>query len=225
MSSIDNIIAEIIGCPKDKIGYYLEQSWFKTQLLKYFEGTKLITLYNNRLGMKQEFNFNGFSFGSARNQYAYQKFMRTTVYQHFYARHKILLEFPDNPCLKHIRNNGHIDYYPLELIGLKEISQESFLEDKKVVLYKAVIKPLLSIKEEDNSEITEFMRKGDEKFNYLPTPTSSKARESDANPSSDIDSSASSEARESATETNESENESTEINIIINIFINCSQTF
>ena len=72
MLSIDTIIAEIIGCPRNKIGYYLEQPWFKTQLLNHFEGVKLITLYKNLSGMQQELNFNGFSFVSARNQYAYE---------------------------------------------------------------------------------------------------------------------------------------------------------
>ena len=204
MSSIDNLIAEIIGCPKNKIGYYLEQPWIKTKLVKHFEDAKLVTLYNNRWGKHQEFKFNGFSFGSARKQYAYRKFMGTTVYQHFYARHNILLEFPDNPCLKHFRNDNHIDYYPLELIGLSGITNKPFSDGKNlyeslekfrstklsegftivenkthimlkrfvpgIIIDKTLKKTLLSIQED---EIAKFIRKGEEEFNAIPTPTSS----------------------------------------------------
>ena len=206
MNSIDHKIAEILGCEVKNIGNVLDNPVERTRVVSVLDKCKLVTLYKNRSG-KREIVFGGISFKSARDQYAYQKFKRTSVYQHFYVRHRILLEYPDNPCLKYIRKNGHIDYYPLELVGLKGISPflhgkklnegiaelcstklaegyaitehpDHIILDKKyfaIVLDKNAKKPFFPIKKD--FEIGEFIRKGEQEFNDLPTPTSSASSE------------------------------------------------
>uniref|UniRef100_A0A915DJ19 Uncharacterized protein n=1 Tax=Ditylenchus dipsaci TaxID=166011 RepID=A0A915DJ19_9BILA len=85
-----------------------------------------------------------------------------TVEQHFYARHRIVLEHPLLPVIIDCKNKGHQDYYPLELTeirwslsGLKEpelldaiptlptkVDKKSEIKKQNALLRKNAVAPL-----------------------------------------------------------------------------------
>ena len=167
MNSIDHKIAEILGCDIKNIRNVLNYPGERERVVRVLDKCKLVTLYKNQ-SVPCVVVFGGISLKSARNQYAYQKFMLTTVHQHFYARHRILLDYPDNPCVMVTGSNFHIDYYPLELVGIKP--KTLVKQFSKCVIGKQEPN---TISPEMVALIREFIRKGEQEFNDLPTPTSS----------------------------------------------------
>jgi hypothetical protein len=75
-----------------------------------------IRLSTSHLEENQEIVFAGFSTRSAGHQYAYNGYQGTTVQQHFYSRHGLVLEYPELPCVKELGGGNHVNYWPIECL-------------------------------------------------------------------------------------------------------------
>lgn len=83
--------------------------------LKFLRENPLMTMHlrHNQCVFPDDFSFIG-----ANRLFAYQGFLRITVQQHLYTRHRVKLKFPKLPCVVMHCNNGHRNYFPLELLQL-----------------------------------------------------------------------------------------------------------
>jgi hypothetical protein len=81
---------------------------------------KLETTYADRSGEIKTLEFEDFSLLDATQQKAYNNYLRITVQQHFYCRHRIRLIYAGAKCVaaysKQRRSLGH---YPPELLRIK----------------------------------------------------------------------------------------------------------
>jgi hypothetical protein len=78
---------------------------------------KSSVLTTNHLGFRnKQVRFGGLSESSAEKQHALDGYLGITVQQYIYIKHGERLSFPELPCIEVYGGNGHIDYYPLELL-------------------------------------------------------------------------------------------------------------
>ncbi|KAL3113254.1 hypothetical protein niasHT_018408 [Heterodera trifolii] len=61
----------------------------------------------------------------ANMMFAYRGFMGITVQQHLYVRHRIMLKYPQLPCVVQFGGNSHQDNFPLELLHVVSEEQET----------------------------------------------------------------------------------------------------
>ncbi|KAL3109201.1 hypothetical protein niasHT_010998 [Heterodera trifolii] len=60
----------------------------------------------------------------ANMMFAYRGFMGITVQQHLYVRHRIMLKYPQLPCVVQFGGNSHQDNFPLELLHVVSKEQQ-----------------------------------------------------------------------------------------------------
>jgi hypothetical protein len=60
----------------------------------------------------------------SRRQPAYNGYLNLTVMQHFYAKHRILLKYPELPCIIENGGNKHKSFYPMESIEIQLFEDE-----------------------------------------------------------------------------------------------------
>lgn len=85
-------------------------------LLKFLKKRKVVR--TTHLKTNKTVRVFGLTLKGADEIHAYQGFLKVTVQQHFYARHKIRLMFPKLPCVVEKLPNGHKNYYPMEVLKL-----------------------------------------------------------------------------------------------------------
>lgn len=69
-------------------------------------------------GKRRLIRFSEFSDDSAEALFAYEGFQKTTVNQHFFSRHRIILKHRYLPCVVEKHPNNHKQYFPLELLEI-----------------------------------------------------------------------------------------------------------
>lgn len=120
MNRLDYKIAYHLNCQVKNLNDKLNHPENLDKVNKLLHGKNLVTLYKNHIGEHKEFAYGGLSKKSARCQMAYNGFKNVTVDQHFYVRHRISLQFSSNPCVIEKCKNGHMCFYPLELVGIAD---------------------------------------------------------------------------------------------------------
>lgn len=118
MSSFLDQIGQLLCCAPALVQYKLHDAEQRAKLNREFRSIKLRTTYNDRNGMRHTFFFEGLTRDGADKIPAYGRLRRpfnVSVAAHFYARHRIMLRFPQLPCVieKHPAGNK---FYPLELL-------------------------------------------------------------------------------------------------------------
>lgn len=73
---------------------------------------------------------------SARALLAFKGEMRVTVYQFYYLRHRLRLIHPQLPCIAVKGGNGHLSFYPLEVIDAA--NQQNEEKVKNIKLHKNI---------------------------------------------------------------------------------------
>ena len=121
MERLDTKIASILNCQISHIADKMNHPDNLKKVESFLNGKQLQTIYKNHIGEIKEFPFGGFTKKSARKQMAYNGFKNVTIDQHFYIRHRICLQYPNNPCVTEKFKNGHDRIYPLELVRIIEI--------------------------------------------------------------------------------------------------------
>lgn len=71
----------------------------------------------NHLGLRnRQVRFGRLSEQSAKDQLALGGYLGITVQQYMYVKHGERLSYPELPCVEVYSNNGHVWYYPMELL-------------------------------------------------------------------------------------------------------------
>lgn len=98
-------------CPEYLLEYYVDRYFDKTIDFLKNKGVRTIHL-------KQNFyiTFNSLTWSKTKNLYAFKGFMGITVPQYYYTKHKIILKFTNLPCVRVLGGNGHVSYFPLEVL-------------------------------------------------------------------------------------------------------------
>ena len=117
MASIDTIsvISNVIGCAPHELRAKLEQP----------KNRKLVDEFLRKHELYLSFKYSstplkitGLTYKGANHEFAYNGFQNTTVLQHFYSKHRIILEYPTVQCLIVPRGTSEVSKYPLELVRL-----------------------------------------------------------------------------------------------------------
>lgn len=129
-----NLLSTLLNCPKEKVAAKLSDPLVRNAVNNLLEGRTLRTTYRNRQGNCRLFRFGKLTEKSADVLFAYggylgkyQKnlfhtgtilinFTGLTVQQHFYARHRIRLQFPELYCVSERTLKGHPRNYPIGMI-------------------------------------------------------------------------------------------------------------
>ena len=90
----------------------LEKPYYRECVNAYLKELEITARYKDK---SVSINYDGIStIGSARLM-AYGGFMKITVAQHYYVKHRILLKWPNLQCVMVKMGKQHA-YYPLELL-------------------------------------------------------------------------------------------------------------
>jgi hypothetical protein len=114
---MDNLIATKLNCKVTELKNFLVKPSILEEINKLFFGMRIYTLYKNRNKEYKEFPFHYITTRGSNQLMAYGGKCQVKVYQHYYSRHRININFPQNPCVVHSFNNQKY-YYPLELVSV-----------------------------------------------------------------------------------------------------------
>lgn len=105
-------ICQLLDCGREDLPEALENTRILTRLTDYLSSRGYLT--TNHLRNNKEVCFDAFCLRGASTQII---FHNVTVADHMSRRHHIDLKYPSLPLIVHFGNNGHFDYYPLELLN------------------------------------------------------------------------------------------------------------
>jgi hypothetical protein len=112
--------ARICGCKPKALRDHLNHPMKRARVLKELVGKKVRTTYKDRNGFNRTFFFDELSVKGADSLPAYGRLAHpynVCIAGHFYARHRIRLEFPYLPCAI-VQEAAEMRYYPLELLEI-----------------------------------------------------------------------------------------------------------
>jgi hypothetical protein len=118
MTNLVKEISSIYQCRRDRLHRYLtvpENLWHLADYLQEHYTFETVHLKQNK-----KVKFGGFTHCDTRHLFAYNGYLGVTVQQHIYSRHKIKLRYPHYPCVVGLGGNAHIEYFPIELIRVRE---------------------------------------------------------------------------------------------------------
>lgn len=174
---LDNI-CQILDCAPSMLVEKLKSPEIRIKVKETFgPTTKLETTYRNRNGLRHAFFFDGLTVDCAAEIPAYGLLRRPfniNVAAHMYARHKILLRYPDIPCAIEQQPRGAVPrFYPLELLRIVDplviVDHDMKAEESFNTAYLPRIPPpgfssiTEKINEREESPISEL-------FNRSPSP-------------------------------------------------------
>lgn len=107
-------ICSILDCTASQIHDEQKVMEHFLRLLKIFKKRQIVKTIH--LKTNKTVHVSGLTLKGADEVYAYQGFLKVTVQQHFYARHRIRLLYPKLPCVFEKLPNGHKNYYPMEVL-------------------------------------------------------------------------------------------------------------
>lgn len=114
------MLSRLFNCRETELADTLNHPINVQKASEYLQGKSLETSYSDRDGEHRALDFNGFSTHNSAQQMAYNGYLRITVQQHFYIRHRIRLLYPNIKCIMAYAKSGRaMGYYPAELIRLK----------------------------------------------------------------------------------------------------------
>ena len=116
--------ARILNCPIKSLRDQLNHPSKRALIVKELIGRQVSTTYPNRSGNNHKFTINGLTTNGADSTMAYGRLGRPfniCVAAHYYARHRIRLEYPYLPCaIQNFAAPGEDRYYALELLEFVE---------------------------------------------------------------------------------------------------------
>ena len=119
------VISALVGCAPHELRAKLEQPLNRKLVEEFLKKHDLFLSFKfSSIPLK----FKGLSYKTASREFAYNGFQGTTVMQHFYSKHRIIIEYPNVQCLIVPRGTSEVSKYPLELVRLVP-NQKSFYED------------------------------------------------------------------------------------------------
>jgi len=114
--------SKILKCSNISLRYLLNHPSNRAKILSNLKGKKLKTTYLDSNGLGKTLFFDDLSRKGANDILAYGRLsspFNINVAAHFYARHRIRLNYPFHLCV--VERRTHEDrYYPLELLELVE---------------------------------------------------------------------------------------------------------
>jgi hypothetical protein len=116
-------ISQILLCQESQVRDRLNHPDHREMVTKELLGRMLRPTYKSRLGLQPTFVFGGISEQGAHEIPAYgniNRILNCSVTTHFYARHRIRLNFPYTQCVYDLIPGGSHRYFPLELVELIE---------------------------------------------------------------------------------------------------------
>lgn len=119
MSYLLDQIASLLECSPVLVQYKLRDLQQRIKVERELRLSKLQTTYNDRNGFRHTFFFEGLTKQGADQIPAYGKLRRpfnVSVAAHFYARHRIMLKYPQLPCVIEKDPTAGNKFYPLELL-------------------------------------------------------------------------------------------------------------
>ena len=120
--------AKILDCRVKSLRDNLNHPMKRRRLTKELIGRKVRTTYKDRNGMAYTFFIGGLSKEGAEGLRAYGRLphpFNICVAAHFYARHRIRLEYPYLPCvIQRFPPAGEDRFYPLELLEFVDDEDE-----------------------------------------------------------------------------------------------------
>ena len=102
------------GCSVPDLKTKMENHYERARILDYLKSAGLYVAYTN---VCEPIDPIDLTVKDSNELMAYNGFLKVTVYQHFYARHRINLKYPWLPCVMTSRGKGFA-YYPLELVKI-----------------------------------------------------------------------------------------------------------
>lgn len=116
--------AKILNCKTKSLRDEINHPSNLLKIKKSLIGRKAKTTYEDRNGFNKTVIIGEISSKGAESIQAYGKLAKPfniSVAAHFYARHRIKLQYPYLPCvIERFKNGGEDRYYPLELMELIE---------------------------------------------------------------------------------------------------------
>lgn len=111
---IDHLSA-VLSCKKEEVFINLLEPKVREQAIAFL---KLVELETTHLRFNHRVKFAGLTYSGARNLMAFRGFLQISVAQYFYAKHKLILEHMDYPCVIQLPNSkvDHYEYFPLEIL-------------------------------------------------------------------------------------------------------------
>lgn len=119
MISLLDQVASLLECSPALVQYKLLDMEKKAKIEREFRLSKLQTTYRDRNGFHHTFFYEGLTKQGADKIPAYGRLRRpynVSVAAHFYARHRIMLKFPQLPCVIEKDSTAGNKFYPLELL-------------------------------------------------------------------------------------------------------------
>jgi hypothetical protein len=122
-------LCEFLDCHRDHLAIEMHTFENTRKINELLKGVTLRTTYLDRYGEFKEFLFGNIFDEPANLLFAYGGYLKTTVQQHFYARHNIRLLYPNQSCVIERKDckcgNGVERYYPLELLLILEDDEKT----------------------------------------------------------------------------------------------------
>jgi len=130
--SVADECAKILNCPIKSLRDHLNHPAKRALVLKELAGRRVRTTYLDRSGIQHTFVINGLTKHGADVTMAYGRLRRPfniCIAAHYYARHRIRLDYPYLPCaIQRFPASGEDRYYALELLEFVEEDNDD-LED------------------------------------------------------------------------------------------------
>ena len=124
MSLVDQL-CQVLSCKKDELYVKLLEPKVREQALAFL---KLVKLETTHLRFNRPVRFAGLTYSGARYLMAFRGFLQITVAQYYYAKHKLILQNMEHPCIIEMPSlsSDHYEYFPLEVLRVIP-GQEQFI--------------------------------------------------------------------------------------------------
>ena len=125
--------AKILNCPVKSLRDHLNHPSKRARIIKELTGRQVRTTYSDRSGNKHSFKISGLTKNGADLTMAYGRLRRPyniCIAAHYYARHRIRLEYPYLPCaIQSFQAPGEDRYYALELLEFVDMDENHVAEE------------------------------------------------------------------------------------------------
>jgi hypothetical protein len=133
-------LSSFFNCERNDLARILRNnSTERIRLINKLHGKTVRTTYSNRAGQFATFEFYGLTLDPSSEQYAYNGFLRTTVQQHYYSRHRLRLRYPLLPCVieRNVSKRRCIVYkfYPIELLEVDFNSEDETFDYSGTIFF------------------------------------------------------------------------------------------
>jgi hypothetical protein len=114
LSLVDQL-SQVLSCKKEELYVKLHEPKVREQALAFL---KLVKLETTHLRFNRPVKFAGLTYSGARYLMAFRGFLQITVAQYYYAKHKLILENMEHPCIIQMPTSvgDHYEYFPLEVL-------------------------------------------------------------------------------------------------------------